>query len=133
MKRHGRRPAHRYVPAAPVSASAGDKFRAPADRGAVRDLIAVHAAAEHRPLPELEQLGQRHGRDASRLDDLRDRLAGTEWFDDEEFAAYGLSDDAITTLRNWAQQWAGDLDERLARESDEYEDRPTRLCRRASR
>ncbi|MFE9141878.1 hypothetical protein [Streptomyces tubercidicus] len=26
-----------------------------------------------------------------RLDDLRDRLASAEWYDDEEFAAYGLS------------------------------------------
>ncbi|MGI5261028.1 hypothetical protein [Streptomyces angustmyceticus] len=68
------------------------------------------------------QLGQRHGRDAFRLDDLRDRLAGAEWYDDEEFAAYGLTENSTTELRSWAQQWASDLDERLTRESGEYDD-----------
>ncbi|WP_148590894.1 nucleotidyl transferase AbiEii/AbiGii toxin family protein [Streptomyces sp. WAC01526] len=109
-----------YGPVLSLDDVIGTKVRALADRGAVRDLIDVHAAAEHRDRPELEQLGRRHGRDAFRLDDLRDRLAGAEWYDDEEFAAYGLTVDATTELRSWAQQWASDLDERLAR--DEYED-----------
>ncbi|MFI0717262.1 hypothetical protein ACH4SK_43290 [Streptomyces inhibens] len=56
----------------------GTTTRALADRSAVRDLIDVHAAAEHRARPELEQPGRRHGRDAFRLDDLRHRLAGAE-------------------------------------------------------
>ncbi|WP_127148887.1 hypothetical protein [Streptomyces lydicus] len=64
---------------------------------------------------------QGHGRNAFHLDGLRDRLAGAEWYDDEEFAAYGLTNDAITALRNWARRWAGDLDKRLARETEEYE------------
>lgn len=64
---------------------------------------------------------QGHGRDTFHLDDLRDRLVGAEWYDDEEFAAYGLTNNAITTLRSWAHRWPGDLDERLAREADEYE------------
>ncbi|MFF9788328.1 hypothetical protein [Streptomyces nigrescens] len=42
-------------------------------------------------------------------------------YDDEEFATYVLTHDAIIALRNWAHRWAGDLDERLARETDEYE------------
>ncbi|MEV0370362.1 nucleotidyl transferase AbiEii/AbiGii toxin family protein [Streptomyces sp. NPDC050636] len=109
-----------YGPVLSLDDVIGTKVRALADRGAVRDLIDVHAA-EHRGRPELEQLGQRHGRDAFRLDDLRDRLAGAEWYDDEEFAAYGLTDDAIAELRSWAQQWVSDLDERLARESGEYD------------
>ncbi|MFE3770801.1 hypothetical protein [Streptomyces sp. NPDC059122] len=36
---------------------------------------------------------------------LRDRLAGTGWYDDE-FASYGLIDSQITTLRTWALEWA---------------------------
>ncbi|MFB6440731.1 nucleotidyl transferase AbiEii/AbiGii toxin family protein [Streptomyces sp. NPDC056411] len=111
-----------YGPVLSLDDVIGTKVRALADRGAVRDLIDVHAAAERRTHPELEHLGQRHGRGAFRLDDLRDRLAGAEWYDDEEFAAYGLTEDDTTALRSWAQQWAGDLDERLARETDAYED-----------
>ncbi|KIZ15706.1 nucleotidyl transferase AbiEii/AbiGii toxin family protein [Streptomyces natalensis] len=111
-----------YGPVLSLDDVIGTKVRALADRGAVRDLIDVHAAAEHRTPPELEGLGQRHGRDAFCLEDLRDRLVGAEWYDDEEFAAYGLTQDAITELRSWAQQWASDLDERLARDTDEYED-----------
>ncbi|MGW2393970.1 nucleotidyl transferase AbiEii/AbiGii toxin family protein [Streptomyces lydicamycinicus] len=102
--------------------SLDDVIRALADRGAVRDLIDVHAAAEHHTRPQLEQARPtpRHG--AFRLDDLRDRLPGAEWYDDEEFAAYSLTEAAITELRSWAQQWASDLDERLARQSGEYDD-----------
>lgn len=92
----------------------GTKVRALADRGAVRDLIDVHAAAPHRTLAELEHLGLRHGRDAFRLDDLRDRLCGTDWYDDEEFAAYGLDPQTTTTLRTWAHHWATTLETRLS-------------------
>lgn len=42
-----------------------------------------------------------------------DRLAGAEWYDDEEFAAYGLSPEEIAGLRGWAQEWIDDLDSRL--------------------
>lgn len=111
-----------YGPVLSLDDVIGTKVRALADRGAVRDLIDVHAAAERRTRPELERLGQRHGRDTFRLDDLRDRLAGAEWYDDEEFVAYDLTQDAITALRIWAQQWASDLDERLVGEAEAYED-----------
>lgn len=93
----------------------GTKVRALADRGAVRDLIDVRAAARHHSTADLERLGERHGRDEFRLDDLRDRLDGAEWYDDDEFAAYGLTHDQITELRAWAQRWAGDLEQRLSR------------------
>ncbi|WP_269856006.1 hypothetical protein [Streptomyces sp. RPT161] len=45
--------------------------------------------------------------------DLRDRLVGAGWYDDEEFAAYGLAEDQITELRPWAQEWVSNLGHRL--------------------
>lgn len=102
-----------YGPVLAFDDVVGTKVRALADRGAVRDLIDVHAASAHHTATELERLGERHGREEFRRQDLRDRLAGAEWYDDEEFASYGLADDRIAELRSWAQQWAGDLDLRL--------------------
>ncbi|MFJ9646419.1 nucleotidyl transferase AbiEii/AbiGii toxin family protein [Streptomyces sp. NPDC004244] len=108
-------PAHtEYGPVLALDDVIGTKVRALADRGAVRDLIDVHAAARRRTTAELEHLGRRHGRDEFRLDDLHDRLAGADWYDDEEFHAYGLDDEAITALRTWAGHWAADLEQRLA-------------------
>ncbi|MER6314308.1 hypothetical protein ABT237_11125 [Streptomyces sp. NPDC001581] len=43
----------------------------------------------------------------------RDRLAGSDWADDEEFTAYGLTEDETAELRGWAQRWVSDLDQRL--------------------
>lgn len=40
----------------------GTKVRALADRSAVRDLIDVHAASQHRTTADLETLGRRHAR-----------------------------------------------------------------------
>ncbi|MFC9295781.1 nucleotidyl transferase AbiEii/AbiGii toxin family protein [Streptomyces sp. NPDC057011] len=97
----------------------GTKVRALADRGAVRDIIDVHAAAQHRTLTDLERLGRRHGRDNFRLDDLHDRLAGADWYDDEEFAAYGLDQNAITAVRTWARHWASTLEARLDADPEE--------------
>ncbi|MET9605289.1 nucleotidyl transferase AbiEii/AbiGii toxin family protein [Streptomyces sp. NPDC006512] len=92
----------------------GTKVRALADRGTARDLIDVHAAAALRGLRELERLGARHTRDDGfHLEDLHDRLAGSEWIDDEEFARYGLDEEAITVLRGWAAAWAADVRRRL--------------------
>lgn len=97
----------------------GTKVRALADRGAVRDLIDVHAASRDRTIHELESLGARHSRDEFHLQDLRDRLGGADWYEDEEFAAYGLVEQSITDLREWAVRWVSDLDRRLhATESD---------------
>ncbi len=36
---------------------------------------------------------------------------------DEEFSAYGLSDEEIADLRNWAQVWSDDINRRLYRET----------------
>lgn len=91
----------------------GTKVRALADRGAVRDLIDVHAASRHRTIADLERLGRRHARDEFSLHDLRDRLVGSDWLDDDEFAAYGLNPEQILHLRTWAVTWATDLDGRL--------------------
>ncbi|MEU0964259.1 hypothetical protein ABZ357_02035 [Streptomyces sp. NPDC005917] len=83
------------------------------DRGLPRDLLVVHAAADRWSLPDLEDLGRRHARDTFDLTDLQSRLTGTEWIDDRVFAAYGLDDQAVTGLRQWAQTWADDIAERL--------------------
>ncbi|MEV8534677.1 nucleotidyl transferase AbiEii/AbiGii toxin family protein [Streptomyces sp. NPDC051211] len=103
-----------YGPVLALDDTIGTKVRALADRGAVRDLIDVHAASRLRSDADLERLGERHGRDAFSLDDLRDRLTGADWYDDEEFAAYGLDEAAISDIRGWAQRWATDIEERLA-------------------
>lgn len=91
----------------------GTKMRALADRGYARDLIDVHAASQHFARADLEGYGRRvrGGLDPA---ELRSRLAGAEWIDDDEFEAYGLSEDAIQELRRWAQEWADDLGRRLA-------------------
>ncbi|MGP3691629.1 nucleotidyl transferase AbiEii/AbiGii toxin family protein [Streptomyces sp. IBSNAI002] len=102
-----------YGPVLAFDSVIGTKVRALADRGAVRDFIDVHAASRHRTPHELERLGERHGRDEFRLHDLRDRLAGADWADDEEFAAYGLTEDETAELRAWAQRWVSDLEQRL--------------------
>ncbi|MCY0937610.1 nucleotidyl transferase AbiEii/AbiGii toxin family protein [Streptomyces sp. H34-S4] len=108
-----------YGPVLAFDSVIGTKVRALADRGAVRDLIDVHAASLHRTTYELERLGERHGRDEFRLEDLRDRLAGADWADDEEFAAYGLAEQETAELRAWAQNWVSDLDQRLHDHDDE--------------
>lgn len=100
----------------------GTKVRALADRGAVRDLIDVHAASQHRSTADLESLGRRHARFDFSLHDLRDRLAGADWLVDEEFAAYGLSPDQIQALRTWAVAWVTDLDARLHAEDLDFDD-----------
>ncbi|MFI8963430.1 nucleotidyl transferase AbiEii/AbiGii toxin family protein [Streptomyces sp. NPDC053493] len=91
----------------------GTKVRALADRGLARDLIDVRAAADRWSHPELEELGRRHARDAFDLCELQARLAGADWIDDTEFAAYGLDEHQTFELRRWAQEWADDIAERL--------------------
>ncbi|MEV3989914.1 nucleotidyl transferase AbiEii/AbiGii toxin family protein [Streptomyces sp. NPDC049837] len=91
----------------------GTKVRALADRGLARDLIDVRAAADRWSHTELEELGRRHARDTFDITDLQARLAGADWIDDTEFAAYRLDEDAIAELRRWAQEWADDIAERL--------------------
>ncbi|MFJ7166432.1 nucleotidyl transferase AbiEii/AbiGii toxin family protein [Streptomyces globosus] len=102
-----------YGPLLAFDSVIGTKVRALADRGATRDLIDVHAASRHRTTADLERLGERHARDEFHLHDLRDRLAGADWVDDTEFAAYGLTEAETAELRTWAQRWVGDLDKRL--------------------
>ncbi|MGW0839689.1 hypothetical protein ACWD26_05960 [Streptomyces sp. NPDC002787] len=97
----------------------GTKVRAVADRGAARDLIAVHAATAHWSVAELEELARRHTSATSTtfdLTDLQSRLEGTEWLDDREFVRHGLDAEAILELRQWAQTWADDIAERLLEE-----------------
>jgi predicted nucleotidyltransferase component of viral defense system len=91
----------------------GTKVRALAGRGLPRDLIDIHAASRLRTTTELESLGRRHAWDEWALEDLKFRLDGADWYDDQAFAEYGLGDDEIADLRRWAQAWSDDLNRRL--------------------
>ncbi|MGW5589001.1 nucleotidyl transferase AbiEii/AbiGii toxin family protein [Streptomyces sp. NPDC003857] len=102
-----------YGPVLALDDVIGTKVRALADRGAVRDLIDVHAASQHHSQADLENLGRRHARYDFNLEDLRDRLAGAEWWDDQDYADYGLEAGQIDALRAWALEWAMDIGARL--------------------
>lgn len=102
-----------YGPVLALDDVIGTKVRALADRGAVRDLIDVHAASRLRTTADLETLGRRHARDEFSLEDLQARLAGAEWYEDEEFIAYGLTDADTDALRAWVRDWSDDLTWRL--------------------
>ncbi|WP_406841829.1 nucleotidyl transferase AbiEii/AbiGii toxin family protein (plasmid) [Streptomyces sp. AHU1] len=110
-----------YGPVLALDDVIGTKVRALADRGAVRDLIDVHAASQHRTAADLEMLGRRHARYEFSLEDLRDRLNGAEWWDDEDFTDYGLNPGQLTDLRAWALAWAAELDARLYAEENSDE------------
>jgi predicted nucleotidyltransferase component of viral defense system len=91
----------------------GTKVRALAGRGLPRDLIDIHAASQLCSNTELEALGRRHAwYEEFSLDELKERLDGTEWYDDQAFAEYGLSAEEIMDLRIWALSWADDIQRR---------------------
>jgi hypothetical protein len=96
----------------------GTKVRALADRGYPRDLVDIHAASKIRSQAELEFLGRRCAWDEFSLEGLQIRLDSAQWRADEEFSAYGLSDDQIAELRRWAQEWSDDINRRLYAETD---------------
>jgi predicted nucleotidyltransferase component of viral defense system len=101
----------------------GTKVRALAGRGLPRDLIDIHAASQLCSNIELESLGRRHAWDEEfSLSELRARLDGAEWYDDQAFAEYGLSAEQITNLRRWAQAWASDILRRTDAETYEEDD-----------
>ena len=54
------------------------------------------------------------------LEGLATRLSSAQWRADEEFSAYGLTEQQIGELRGWAQAWSDDLNRRLYAES--YDD-----------
>lgn len=82
----------------------------------------MQAAASRWSSLELEALGRRHARDSFDLSELQARLGGADWIDDTEFAAYGLDEQAITDLRQWAQIWADDIGERLHEAEASHDD-----------
>ncbi|MGW8955522.1 nucleotidyl transferase AbiEii/AbiGii toxin family protein [Streptomyces sp. NPDC055709] len=100
----------------------GTKVRALADRGAARDLLDVFASSRRWTTSDLEEFGRRHARGRFSPEDLQARLAGADWIDDAEFAAYGLDESAMSALRTWAQLWSDDLARRLHR--PENDDQP---------
>lgn len=96
----------------------GTKVRALAGRGLPRDLIDIHATSQLCSNIELEFLGRRHAWDEPfSLSELKARLDGAGWYDDQAFAEYGLSAEQITDLRMWAQAWADDINRRIYRDS----------------
>jgi hypothetical protein len=88
-----------------------------------RDLIDIHAASELCSNIELESLGRRHAWDEQfALSELKARLDGAEWYDDQAIAEYGLSAEEITDLRRWALAWADDILRRTSGEIYEEDD-----------
>lgn len=102
-----------YGPVLSLDDVIGTKVRALADRGTVRDLIDVQAASRHRSTADLESLGRRRAHDEFSLEDLRDRLIGADWYEDEDYTAYGLTPRQIEELKAWALEWAEDLGARI--------------------
>ncbi|WP_327188785.1 nucleotidyl transferase AbiEii/AbiGii toxin family protein [Streptomyces xinghaiensis] len=102
-----------YGPVLSLDDVIGTKVRALADRGTVRDLIDVQAASRHRSTADLESLGRRRAEDEFSLEDLYDRLTGADWYEDEDYAAYGLDSGQIEELKAWALAWAEDLAARI--------------------
>ncbi|MFC8008151.1 nucleotidyl transferase AbiEii/AbiGii toxin family protein [Streptomyces olivaceus] len=102
-----------YGPVLSLDDVIGTKVRALADRGTVRDLIDVQAASRHRSTADLESLGRRRAHDEFSLEDLRDRLIGADWYEDEDYTAYGLTSRQIEELKAWALEWAEDLGARI--------------------
>jgi hypothetical protein len=92
------------------------------DRGYPRDLIDIHAATSLRSLAELESLGRLHARDEFSLEDLAARLDNAQWYEDEDFAAYGLTAEDIASLRRWAREWSDDIARRLYVDSFDYDE-----------
>jgi Nucleotidyl transferase AbiEii toxin, Type IV TA system len=103
-----------YGPVLALDDVIGTKVRALTDRGAVRDLIDAYAVSQIRTNGEMEALGRRHARDDFHLEDLAMRLGGAEWYHDEAFAAYGISDEHMHAIRAWATLWSDDINRRLA-------------------
>ncbi|MET9850873.1 nucleotidyl transferase AbiEii/AbiGii toxin family protein [Streptomyces ossamyceticus] len=102
-----------YGPVLSLDDVIGTKVRALADRGTVRDLIDVQAASRHRSTADLESLGRRRAHDEFSLEDLRDRLIGADWYEDEDYTAYGLTSRQIEEVKAWALEWAEDLGARI--------------------
>lgn len=101
----------------------GTKVRALAGRGLPRDLIDIHAASQLCSNTELEFLGRRHAWDEQfSISELKARLDGAEWYDDQAFAEYGLSAERISGLRMWAQAWADDINQRIYRDTLDDDD-----------
>ena len=99
----------------------GTKVRALADRGYPRDLVDIHAAAKIRSQGELESLAWKCAWDEFSLEGLANRLSSVQWRADEEFSAYGLSDDEIAHLRRWALAWSDHINRRLYAENYDFD------------
>jgi hypothetical protein len=98
----------------------GLKARAWHDRFVIRDIIDLHAVADAFSYADLENLARRHEPDLD-LEVILDHLAGVGVFPDEDFAEYGLDDQAVVSLRIWVTGWYDDLARRLASENVEIE------------
>jgi hypothetical protein len=50
------------------------------------------------------------------------RLGGAEWYDDDAFAAYGVTGDQLRALRAWAISWCADIGRRLSLSESDLDD-----------
>lgn len=71
---------------------------------------------------EPKELGRCHVSSSFDLSDLQARQGGADWIGDTKCAAYGLDQQAITGLRQWAQAWGYDIGERLRGREVPHED-----------
>jgi hypothetical protein len=113
-----------YGPVLGLDDVIGTKVRALANRGYPRDLVDIHAASDLRSRAELESLGRLHARDEFNLEDLAARLDNAQWFEDEDFAAYGRTAAEIADLRRWAQAWSDDIRRRIYQSFVDEEELP---------
>ena len=68
-----------------------------------------------------DHLGRKCAWDEFSLEGLANRLSSVQWRADEEFSAYGLSDDEIASLRRWALAWSDGINRRLYAENYDFE------------
>jgi predicted nucleotidyltransferase component of viral defense system len=91
----------------------GLKLRALHDRAAHRDFIDAHAASSEYSTGEMERLAAQHTEEFS-FEELADRLGGFDALDEDAFLFYGLEQQQIEEIRQWAHRWESDIRSRLA-------------------
>ena len=91
------------------------------DRGVLRDVIDVHAAARLFSEADLVAMARSALDEEFRLDSLRDQLDRVQMYPDEEFATYGIDAAQSADIRSWAIEWSASLSMQLA-EAESWSD-----------
>lgn len=99
----------------------GLKLRALHERSVARDYIDAAAIGAVLPFAEMERLATLHTENFSTRE-LVGRLEGVEFIDLDEFARYGLDEDAVRDIRRFALTWATEIKRRRAADGDAASD-----------